>query len=225
MDAVILAAGMGKRMDVGKNKMFIKLGEREILYYTVKKFYRCEVIDKIIVVAKWEELDRCKQICEEFSDKTKFIVGGQTRQESSYFGVCASDSDYVLIHDGARPFVTVEDIEAVAENTIKYGAAAVGCKCVDTIKKVGNGFIDETLNRDEIIRIYTPQGFKKSLIKELGERALKEKISVTDDSSVCEHYGVKVKFVDGNPLNIKLTGRTDLIMARLMMGEKEICLE
>ncbi len=226
VDAVILAAGMGKRMDAGMNKMFLKLYEKEILYHTVKKFFSSDVIDKIIVVAKKDELDFCKRICSVFMSRTKFVLGGKTRQESSYLGVCASDADFLLIHDGARPFITHEDIVAAAENTVRYGAAAVGCKCVDTLKRTADGFITETVDREEIIKIYTPQGFKRSLIKELHERAFEDKISVTDDSSICEHYGVRVKFVEGSPLNIKITSKADMLLAKALLGKTEdLCLE
>ncbi len=221
MDAIILAAGMGQRMNVGMNKMFLKLNGREILYHTAKKFFDCELTEKIIIVAKKDELDDCRKICSEFKEKTEFVIGGETRQQSSYNGVCASESECVLIHDGARPFITNRDIVSVAENAAKYGAAAVGCGCVDTLKKTKNGFISETVNRDEVVKIYTPQGFKRSLIKELHERAFSDNISVTDDSSICEHYGVGVKLVEGNPLNIKITSQSDLIMAKAIISYTE----
>lgn len=218
--AIIVAAGKGKRMGTNINKQFLKLKDKPILYYSLKAFENCEKVDSIILVASKEEVNYCK---EKIIDKYEFkkviavVEGGEERQNSVYNGLIAANSfDIVLIHDGARPFTNKHIIENGINYAIKYGASACGVTPKDTIKvKDENDFSVNTLDRNLIFAIQTPQCFKYDLILNCHKRLHKENIKVTDDTSIVEHFGHKVLLYEGSYNNIKITTPEDLII-----GEK-----
>lgn len=218
MDAVILAAGKGTRMNAGYNKMFVKINGREILWHTVNRFCSCSIIDNIIVVTGKDDISGCMEICTGFPKNIRIIEGGCTRQESSLKGIKMSGSDYVMIHDGARPLVTDADIINTANAAIENGAAAVGTASVDTLKTCDeNGFINGTLDRNKIYKIFTPQAFDRKMLENYHEKAKEDGISVTDDSALCEYCGKKVKFVHGSQFNIKMTTQEDILIAETLL--------
>ena len=218
MDVIILAAGKGTRMNVGYNKMFLKLGGKEIIWHTLNRFCSCSFVNKIILVTGAEDLNKCREICSGFDKEIVVTEGGKTRQESSLKGISVSDSDYVMIHDGARPFITEEDILKTRDAAFEYGAAAVGTRCIDTLKTCDeNGFISGTVDRDKVFKIYTPQAFDKKMLLEFHEKAVSECIDVTDDSALCEYCGKKVKFVEGSPLNVKITTGDDILLGETLL--------
>lgn len=216
VSALILAGGRGKRMNANISKQFILVNGKPLLYYTLKRFTECEAIDKIIVVLQKDEFDYCKKIINKYSLKVDSIVeGGSERQDSVYNGLKAvSDSDIVLIHDGARAFVSKEIINNGIKYAKIYGAAAPGVTPKDTIKiKDASSFSKETLNRQELVAIQTPQVFKYDLIMQCHEKIKRNNIIVTDDTMVAEMYGNKVYLYDGDYTNIKVTTPEDLIIA------------
>lgn len=221
VSAIILAGGKGKRMGKDISKQFILVKDKPIIYYTIKKFSDCKLIDEIILVLPKDEIEYCKkEVLEKYSLKVdKIIEGGKERQDSVYNGLKAlKNSDIVLIHDGARPFVSEKIILEGIENAKKYGAAAPGVMPKDTIKvKDELSFSKETLKRESLIAIQTPQVFKKDIIVKCHERVREDNISVTDDTMVVEKYGYKVYLYDGDYINIKVTTPEDLILCEYLV--------
>ena len=221
VSAIILAGGKGKRMGKDISKQFILVKDKPIIYYTIKMFSDCKLIDEIILVLPKDEIENCKkEVLEKYSLKVdKIIEGGKERQDSVYNGLKAlKNSDIVLIHDGARPFVSEKIILEGIENAKKYGAAAPGVMPKDTIKvKDELSFSKETLKRESLIAIQTPQVFKKDIIVKCHERVREDNISVTDDTMVVEKYGYKVYLYDGDYTNIKVTTPEDLILCEYLV--------
>jgi 2-C-methyl-D-erythritol 4-phosphate cytidylyltransferase len=215
--AIIVAAGKGKRMGADINKQFLKLKGKPILYYSLKAFESCKLVDSIILVTAKEEISYCKsEIIDEYKFKKILAVveGGAERQNSVYNGLIAAKGfDIVLIHDGARPFVDKDIIEKGINYTIKHGASACGVTPKDTIKvKDEKGFSVNTLDRNSLFIVQTPQCFEYDLILNCHEKVIKDKIKVTDDTSIVESFGHKVLLYEGSYNNIKITTPEDLII-------------
>lgn len=221
--AIILAGGKGKRMKSDKSKQFIDLNGKPILYYTIKNFIEHQSIDKVILVISKDEEEFCKKnVLEKFNIEVDDIAyGGKERQDSVYNGLKkAEGSDIVLIHDGARPFVSNEMIDNSIKYARLYEAAAPGVMPKDTIKVRSNdGFSKETLNRNKLVAVQTPQSFKFDLIYESHKRIAEEKIRVTDDTMVVECFGKKVYLFDGEYTNIKITTPEDMVLAEHLVKE------
>lgn len=221
ISAIILAGGKGKRMGAKISKQYIELNGKPILYYTLKRFVDCEGIDKIILVLPKDEIEYCnKEILEKYSLKVDMIVeGGKERQDSVYNALQKiNDSEIVLIHDGARAFVSERVIKDGIKYAKIYGAAAPGVIPKDTIKVVDeNGFSDSTPDRSKLLAIQTPQTFKLEIIKECHEKVKENNISVTDDTMVVEMYNNKVYLYNGEYTNIKVTTPEDLILAERLI--------
>jgi 2-C-methyl-D-erythritol 4-phosphate cytidylyltransferase len=220
ISALILAGGKGKRMQSDVSKQFIIINGKPLLYYTIMRFIKCDLIDKIVLVLPKDEVEYCeKNIVQRYSLKVDMIVeGGKERQDSVRNGLNALiDTDIVLIHDGARAFVSEEIINDGIKYAKLYGAAAPGVIPKDTIKVRDHAsFSKETLNRDELVAIQTPQVFKMQIIKECHDKIKKDKIVVTDDTMVVEIYGHKVYLFKGDYSNLKVTTPEDLIMAEYL---------
>ena len=218
--AIIVAAGRGTRMGADKNKVFLNLLGKTILETTTEVFQKCKKIDDITVVTN--DIAECKKLLSGFSKVSKIVSGGATRQDSVKAGIFASDADIVLIHDGARALIREEEILSVIDAASEFGAAAVGVKCKDTMKKVTkDGFIEKTLDREFIYNIQTPQAFRYADIKKMHEEASVN--TFTDDCAIAESFGVSVKIVDGRYDNIKITTADDLEIAEKILkkrGEK-----
>lgn len=217
VSAIILAGGRGKRMESEVSKQYIEIKGKPILYYTLKKFIDCKCIDNITLVLPKDEIEYCKnEILEKYSlNIDKIISGGNERQDSVYNALeSIVKTDIVLIHDGARPFVSDRIIEQGIEFAKTYGAAAPGVTPKDTIKiKNEECFSIETPNRDKLVAIQTPQVFKFNTILECHRKIKNDKIVVTDDTMVAELYGNKVYLYEGDYTNIKVTTPEDLILA------------
>ncbi|SKA96068.1 2-C-methyl-D-erythritol 4-phosphate cytidylyltransferase [Caloramator quimbayensis] len=220
VSAVIVAGGKGERMGYDIPKQYINIKGREILAITLDAFESCESIDEIILVVPESYIDFClKNIVEKYCFKKvkKVVKGGLSRQESVYNGLlnCNPHCEVVVIHDGVRPFIQENIIQKSIEGAKKFGACAVGVYVKDTIKVVDDEkFIVSTLKRDELISIQTPQTFKYDLILKSHEYAKQNNITATDDCALSEGYGCKVKIIEGDYFNIKITTREDIIIAR-----------
>ena len=216
ISAIVLAGGRGKRMNQPVSKQFINLKGKPILYYTLKKFIDNEKIDKIILVLPKDEINFCKtQILDKYNLKVdKIVEGGKERQDSVFNGLKAiEESDIVLIHDGARPFVSNRIIEEGIKYANIYGAAAPGVMPKDTIKiKDSKNFSADTPNRNTLVSVQTPQVFKYEYILEGHEKIKKENISVTDDTMVMELLGRRVYLYNGEYTKIKITTPEDLTL-------------
>lgn len=221
---IIPSAGSGKRMGKTENKLLIKIGSETVIEKTVDKFENNEWIDEIIIITDDEKI---KNICSKYSKVIRFAVGGKQRQDSVYNAIdlITDQNSIVLIHDGARPFVSDEIIKNNIIVASEFGACVTAIKSKDTIKKVKKDSVDETLNRDELINVQTPQSFDYKIIKKAYEFYKETKIETTDDSTMVELLGVKIKVVDGSYNNIKITTKEDIEFANYLEGKSLINLK
>lgn len=221
---IIVSAGKGTRMKADINKQFLKIGDKEVIAHTIDKFYDNKNIGEIIVVIREDEKEFFeKNIINKYGYKNiKIAFGGAERQDSVYNGLkkIEKDCEIVLIHDGARPFVTNEIIEKSIICGKEYKSAIVGVPVKDTIKIVNkNNDVCNTPNRDTLWSIQTPQVFDYSLIMKAYEKASKDGYYGTDDSMLMEYLGYNVKVVEGSYNNIKITTPEDLKIAEEILRE------
>lgn len=212
---VIVAAGTGSRMNMGINKQFIKLEGKEIIAYTIEKFYNNSNIEDIVVVVKEDESEFFKkEILDKYNFKNiKIAYGGKERQDSVYNGLKLLDEkcDVVLIHDGARPFVSDKIIDKSIEEAKEHKAIVVGVPVKDTIKVIDNDKnIVDTPNRSVLWAVQTPQTFDYNILIDAYKDAFKNKFYGTDDAMLVERIGYKVKMLEGSYNNIKITTQEDL---------------
>ena len=221
--AIIAAAGNGTRMKSKISKQFIKLDHVAVLARTLFVFEKSSEIDEIIIATRSTDIGAVEKLVEEFDiKKVKAVVcGGNTRQATIYRALAAVSGGLVLIHDGARPFVTVEQIDEVASELYENDAAALGIPVTDTLKLIKDNYITDTVDRSSLVSIQTPQGFKTEIIRRAHEEAIKNGLSVTDDCALCEKIGVKIKVVTGSAANIKITTSDDLIIAESLLKKKK----
>jgi len=223
---VIPAAGKGKRMKAGINKQFIELRNEPVIVRTLKIFEQDDWCSGIILVVNETEREQFRELLERYSIKKVIAMasGGAERQHSVYNGLRAvKNSEIVLIHDGARPFVTIEKIHELVQAAKKNGAAIVAVPVKDTIKKVYDSYVDETVERSSLWAVQTPQAFRVSLILKAHERALLEGYIGTDDASLIERLGGKVQVIEGDYRNIKLTTPDDLLFAEAILSNWSSC--
>ncbi len=221
---VIVAAGKGKRMGTDIKKQYLKLNGKEVLAHTIQKFEDCNEIDEIIIVTGKEEIEYCTEHIwkkYDFSKIKKIVPGGKERQDSVYNGLLqvGSQTDIVLIHDGARPLVRNEQIKGSIETAMKEGGCVIGVPVKDTVKICDSKqFVKETPLRDTLWVVQTPQTFKYNLIMGAYKDAFKKGLVVTDDSMMVEALGYRVKVVQGCYDNIKITTPEDLVIAKSLMS-------
>lgn len=225
IDAIITAGGKGIRMGYEKNKVLMPLLDREIIVHTVLAFCENEYIDDICLVVGEDDLTVCEELVRThglFKVK-KIVIGGSTRQQSVYHGLLNMDADFVCIHDGARALITDDLISKTIEDALKFGAAAPGVKCKDTLKSVDeDGFIKGTVDREKTVLIQTPQVFEKDEILKFHKRAIDDNLSVTDDCALAEYYGRRIKITDGSYENIKLTTPEDILTAEKILKSRGV---
>ena len=190
-----------------------------MIAHTIRKFEDCEKISEIIIVSHRDYIVYCRDICVEFGFKkvTTIAEGGASRQESVFKGLkqLTDDVTHVLIHDAARPAVSTDTIEKCCDAAAEYGACSAGARAVDTLKLSEDGsFVSATLDREKIWQIQTPQGFEKGKILLFHKTAAFEGFEATDDCALAEKYGVKVRLVESDRSNIKITNSGDLELIR-----------
>lgn len=221
--AIIPCAGQGKRMGTAVNKLFLDLGGRPLLAYTLDMFQSNSLIDEIILVVSPDDMSFCRR---EIVDKYRLtkikqlVPGGKERQESVHNGLLNLDNktELVLIHDGARPFLKKAVLERAVDAGLKKGAAVVGVPAKDTIKTVNSDLsIKETPDRQYLWQVQTPQIFRKEIISRAYREAAKKGWTGTDDASLVEKLGIPVYMVMGDYMNIKITTPEDLIFAGEML--------
>ncbi len=227
--AVVLAGGSGSRMKSSVKKQYLPLGGKPVIWYALQVFEQCSRIDEIVLVCGHGETERCReQIVEQFGFRkvSALVEGGKERYHSVHAGLRAIGScDYVLIHDGARPFIDQEMLERILEELPASGACVAGMPVKDTIKVRGeNGFVEQTLPREKLWQIQTPQAFAYPMIRAAYEKMIDiEKkgmltAHITDDAMVAEviaHHPVKL--VEGSYENIKITTPDDLPRAEAIL--------
>ena len=222
--AIVLAAGQGKRMHSKIQKQLLEIGGKPILYYSMECFQKSPLIQDIILVTGEDMISYCQsEIVEKygFTKVCKVTAGGKERYDSVYAGLlCCQDTDYVYIHDGARPFVTEEMIQRGYEAVKRTNACVMGMPSKDTVKLADpSGYIKETPDRKIVWNIQTPQIFSYDLIRGAYESIRKKDMSnVTDDAMVVEQEtGTKILLVEGSYQNIKITTPEDLAVAEAFL--------
>lgn len=217
---VILAGGVGERFGGQTPKQFVKIAGKTIIEHTLEKMEHFEVIDSVIIVINNSYYDYMNDLIlkNNFHKVKKIIIGGKTRQESSYAGICACDADTenVLFHDAIRPFVSNRILQDVVTALDTYDAVDVAIPCADTIIKIDNRHIIEDIpQRKYLLRGQTPQGFKKSVIEEAYRRFFSDNnLTVTDDCGIVRYYNLAdIYVVDGEEQNIKITYKEDAYLA------------
>lgn len=226
--AIIAAAGCGSRMGNrdGKTKQMMELDGLPIIVRTLLIFEKSDIINEIIVVAREDELSDYDSFKREYglTKITAVVAGGSTRQESVLRGFEAIDdrSEFVAIHDGARCLLTDDMLTAVVTEAYRRGAATAAQRATDTVKRVNRkGFIDETIDREEVWLAQTPQVFKTEVYRAAAYVSLDEDFRGTDDNSLCEYIGFEVKAVDCGRTNIKITEPSDLVIAKALISLRE----
>ncbi len=212
---IIAAAGSGKRMNLEKPKQFLKFNGEPLIYYSIAEAEKINFVSEIIISTNKEYLNFLKNYCKEkkFKKNIKIVEGSVERQYSiaNALKEVSGDIEYVAIHDAARPFLKQKYFEQAIQELKNYDGVVVGVKSRDTVKIINDkNEIIKTLNRDEIILANTPQFFKKNVILKAYEKAKEEKFLGTDDSSLVEKFNGKIKFIEGDKDNIKITFKEDL---------------
>lgn len=223
VSAVVVAGGSGTRMNAGIRKQYLTLGGRPILSLTLAAFDECEEIDRVFLAVPEDDFDFCrKHILPEFCLKKEAVLvpGGGERQESVYNGLLAVEDKHgiVLIHDGVRPFIRCGEILACIRGAAEFGACILGIPASDTLKRTdGSGYIHQTLEREGIWLAQTPQAFQYDIIFRAHTAARQDRYTGTDDASLVERMGEKVKIINGSRDNIKITTPEDLKLAAAML--------
>ena len=223
--AVLVCAGSGSRMKVVcPDKLLLELAGVPVVVHTLRAYDRTEGIDRIVLVTREENLPLYEGFKKKFGlQKEIFVtVGGKSRMESVLNGVRAVPESYdmVAIGDGARPMVRSSDIRATMDAAEKTGAAAWGVFLTDTVKRVCDGKIVETLPREQLVGIQTPQVFCRDEYLETATKAMESGIEFTDDASIYEYYKKPVAFVEGHRDNLKITAPEDIAVMNTMMEER-----
>ena len=226
--AIVLAGGSGKRMGLSVKKQYIEICNKPLLYYSVHAFEKSDVDEIVLVVTPGDENYVKKEIVEKYGFKkiSAIVPGGKERYNSVYEGLKVTRGDYVLIHDGARAFVTKEIIRRAMDGAKEYGACVVGMPVKDTIKVAdGDGYVKDTPERSSLWMVQTPQAFSYPLVKDAYEKVLaKDATGVTDDAMVVElATDQKVKLIEGSYDNIKVTTIDDLDVAENILKKQNHC--
>lgn len=217
---VIAAAGQGKRMNSSEKKQFIELQGKPVLYHSVQLFTKIAEIKEIVIVTNREDIKRTEELLQEF--QVSVVPGGAERQESVLLGLEALKCvEFVLIHDAARPFSSEKMIREIMNQAMESGAAIPAVPVKDTIKIVDKKReVISTPPRQSLWAVQTPQAFRLSAILDVHQRAKKQGFLGTDDAMLMEWCGMKVKVVEGEYTNIKLTTPEDLRLGESILEKK-----
>ena len=222
VSCIVAAGGSGTRMGADKNKLFLEVDGVAVIVRTLVTLEKCKEISEIIISAREEDIDQIQEYVHSFEiEKVKTIVkGGTTRAESVLSAVkeISDDCRLVMIHDGARPFVTEKIISDTIRKATETGAAACGVKPKCTLKAVNdNGYILNTIDREKTIEIQTPQVFVKELFLKMYSQDAEMIKRATDDCSLAEICGADVFVTDGSYENIKITTPEDILIAETFL--------
>ncbi|MDI3328259.1 MAG: 2-C-methyl-D-erythritol 4-phosphate cytidylyltransferase [Alicyclobacillaceae bacterium] len=218
--AVIVAAGRGTRMGTAVKKQFLALGDKPVLIHAAQRLAAAPEVDRLVVVAAPEDVDLTRRLLEEHSITKvhRVTTGGPDRQDSVYRGLMAAcDSRWILVHDGARPLVRPSDISRLVPAAEKSGAALLAVPVRETVKRVIDGRVEETVPREDLWLAQTPQLFRTDLLLLAHDRARAEGWYGTDDASLLERIGITVSVVPGSPSNLKITTPEDLALAEALL--------
>lgn len=222
-EVVLPAAGSGKRMGAGQNKLFLHLAGKPILVHTLLVFQQDENCTGIWLAVKDEERPFIKSLVEQYSiTKVKGLpTGGQERQHSVHSCIKEMNAvDVVLVHDAARPFITIPIISELSKIAYEQGAAIAGVRAKDTMKVVHNGLIKETVDRESLWMIQTPQAFRYDLLAEAADVAEKVGFLGTDEAMLVERLGHQIHIVESSYENVKMTTQEDLIFGEAILNRR-----
>ena len=217
--AIITAAGSGLRLPGNEKKQFRELGGIPILIRAMEPFMLSAQIDNVIVTVPEDEVSYCEALIEsyyEYLDKPLLVIAGGGERQDSVFGAlqsCPTGTDFVAIHDGVRPFVRPELLEELLELAEQELAVIPAARIKHTVKQIEGDYAVLTLPRKQLVQVFTPQVFAFPLIMEAYLKAYADGFLGTDDSSLIERLGKKVRFLLCNDFNLKITDETDLFFA------------
>ena len=224
--AIIPAAGEGRRMGGAVPKQFLQIGGREILARTLAVFETCVAIDDVWVVVAAEQCALCQTTIVERYGLRKVrgvVAGGTTRQESVWHGLhqVTDAVGLVVVHDGARPFVTELLLQQTLDYAGRYGAAIAAVPLKDTLKRVSAvGTVEATVPREHLWRVQTPQAFQHALLRRAFQHAWQHELQATDEAGLIEALGYTVQIVPGYEHNIKITTPDDLVFCEIFLRER-----
>ena len=229
VSAIVLAAGAGRRFGGAVAKAYLPIAGRPLVLRTLDRMFAAKTVTQVVLVVATDEMTRCRALLDADSalrDRHCLLqAGGATRQQSAKRGLerVAATTDIVIIHDGARPFVSAALIDRCVECAGEKGAVVVGLPVRDTIKMVGGDFfIRSTPERSALWEIQTPQVFQRGLIVAAHEQAEIDGVEVTDDAMVVERMGKPVYVLEGERTNVKITLPEDLWLAEMMIREGRV---
>jgi len=223
--AIIVAAGKSTRIQNKVPKQFLQIGEKPLLCHTLRPFEDCEEVDEVLPVVPEDWLAYClAEVVDKYGYKkvNKVISGGEERQDSVFKGLLAvpRDTSIVVIHDGVRPLVRLSKIAESIELCKKCKAVILAVPIKETVKRVENGSVLTTLDRQRLWTAQTPQTFDYRLLVEAYEKARSDGFVGTDDASLVERMGFEVRIVEGDYDNIKITTVEDLILAERILTKR-----
>lgn len=225
VSVVFPAAGKGRRMGARKNKVLLEIGKVPMLVHTMWRFSKSPQVDFLVVVVGADEVADISAMLKLVSGLKPYrvVAGGSERQYSIANGlkVVPEASDVILVHDAARPFVSLKTIEGVIETARRDGGAIAAVPAKNTIKFVdAEGTVVRTPARSELWEVQTPQGFRREILLRAYEQAERDGFLGTDDSGLVERLGVPVKVVESDGRNIKVTTPEDMIVAEAFLKEE-----
>ena len=220
--AVIVAAGSASRMG-GIDKVMADLGGEPMIVRTVRAFQNCDAIASIVIVTREDLIRPISDLCRDMKKVAAVVAGGKSRQESVHLGLNAlpKGTKLAAVHDGARPLVSWQVIDRVVRAANTYGAAAPAIPVKDTIKVVEGRLVKETPDRSSLMAVQTPQVFDFDLLRGALRKAEEDGAQVTDDCSAVERTGMRIKIVEGDERNLKVTTPMDLKIAELLLEETQ----
>lgn len=225
--AIVPSAGKGKRMAHTVPKHFIRLEDKPLLAYTLDAFEGCPDVNHVLLVVRHGEEEYClNEVVEkyQFRKVLKIVIGGERRQDSVYNGIkeLDSDTDIVVVHDGVRPFVPPALISETIKMAMYVDGVVAALPVKDTIKEVTrDGFIKATPDRESLWYAQTPQAFKKRVLEEAFMRAFTDNFHGSDEASLIERIGGKVRIIEGSHENIKITTKEDLLLAEFILRTRK----
>ena len=225
--AIFPAAGASKRMGGGVNKNFLKLMGEPILIRTLKTFSRVKRVNFLIVVVAAHEVETVEKLLRGATELKpwRVTVGGSERQFSIANGLklLPDDAEIILVHDAARPLIGTRTIDEVIDAAQEFGGAIAAVPSKDTIKIVdAQGFVKHTPPRSELVAVQTPQGFRREILLQAYEKAARENFLGTDDASLVERLGARIKIVNGGYENLKVTTPEDIFVAETLLRRSDV---
>jgi 2-C-methyl-D-erythritol 4-phosphate cytidylyltransferase len=221
---IIPAAGQGKRMGAGKNKLLLELNSIPVFIHSLKVFEEDELCDGIILAIHPQDEAEFNSLLKKYGVKKvlELVPGGKERQDSIYNALKTVKGDgIILVHDAARPFIRKEHIHELLDTALETGAAIIGVQAKDTMKTVRDDVVMATVERSSLWAVQTPQAFRFSVLYRAYEQAEKDGFIGTDDSSLVERISHPVTMVEGDYDNIKLTTQEDLFFAQAILQKRQ----